>query len=154
MIGGLALFIPLLTWVGGYVGSVWLFLPAGESAYLALLAAVAALSSPVVDRWRWSWPAVAGSVWVLQEALRDRTPFGGFPWGRLAFSQGDSPLLRLAALGGAPLVTFAVGAVGGLLALLVLTLLERRTSRRTLSRGVEVGAFRTAAAGPSLPDGR
>ena len=44
-----------------------------------------------------------------QEALRDRTPFGGFPWARLAFSQGDSPLLGLAALGGAPLVTFAIG---------------------------------------------
>ena len=53
---------------------------------------------------------MTGSLWVLQEALRDRTPFGGFPWGRLAFSQGDSPLLGLAALGGAPLVTFGVAA--------------------------------------------
>ena len=32
----------------------------------------------------------------------------GFPWARLAFGQTDGPLLRLAALGGAPLVTFAV----------------------------------------------
>jgi apolipoprotein N-acyltransferase len=55
--------------------------------------------------------------WVAQEAARDRSPFGGFPWGRLAFSQADSPLLRLAALGGVPLVTFTVAAVGGLLAL-------------------------------------
>jgi len=54
-------------------------------------------------------------LWVGQEALRDRTPFGGFPWGRLAFSQGDAPTLRLAALGGAPLVTFAAALVGGLL---------------------------------------
>jgi len=60
---------------------------------------------------------VTGVLWVLQEALRDRTPFGGFPWGRVAFSQGDSPLLMLAALGGAPLVTFGVAVVGGLLAL-------------------------------------
>ncbi len=58
---------------------------------------------------------MTGVLWVAQEALRDRTPFGGFPWGRLAFSQGDSPLLRLAALGGAPLVTFAVALAGGLL---------------------------------------
>jgi apolipoprotein N-acyltransferase len=99
---------------------VWLFLPVGEAGYFALLGALSALASPVLDRWRWSWPLLTGSLWVLQEALRDRTPFGGFPWGRLAFSQGDSPLLRLAALGGAPLVTFGVGAVGGLLALVVL----------------------------------
>jgi apolipoprotein N-acyltransferase len=60
---------------------------------------------------------MTAALWVGQEALRDRAPFGGFPWGRLAFSQPDSPLLRLAALGGAPLVTFAVALAGGLLAL-------------------------------------
>jgi apolipoprotein N-acyltransferase len=54
-------------------------------------------------------------LWVTQEAFRDRAPFGGFPWGRLAFSQGDAPALRLAAYGGAPLVTFAVAAAGGAL---------------------------------------
>ena len=26
-------------------------------------------------------------LWVAQEALRDRGPFGGFPWGRLAFAR-------------------------------------------------------------------
>jgi apolipoprotein N-acyltransferase len=53
---------------------------------------------------------------VLQEALRDRMPFGGFPWGRLAFSQAESPLRWFAALGGAPLVTFAVALGGAALA--------------------------------------
>jgi apolipoprotein N-acyltransferase len=120
LLAGLALLIPLLRWAGGFVGPVWLILPVGEAAYVALLGALSALTSPVVDRWRWTWPIATGSLWVLQEALRDRTPFGGFPWGRLAFSQGDSPLLRLAALGGAPLVTFAVGALGGALAWAVL----------------------------------
>ena len=52
---------------------------------------------------------------MLQEALRDRLPFGGFPWGRLAFSQAASPLRWFAALGGAPLVTFAVAVGGGAL---------------------------------------
>jgi apolipoprotein N-acyltransferase len=93
-----------------------------------LLGGLSALATPVVDRWRWTWPFVTGSLWVLQEALRDRTPFGGFPWGRLAFSQDDSPLLRLASLGGAPLVTFGVAAVGGLLGLTVLSV--RRTPKR------------------------
>jgi apolipoprotein N-acyltransferase len=126
LLTGLTLFVPLLSWAGGYVGSVWLFLPAGESAYVALLGAVIAVSTPVIDRWRWTWPLVTGSAWVLEEALRDRTPFGGFPWGRLAFSQGDAPLLGLAALGGAPLVTFGVAALGGLLLLAIATLLRVR----------------------------
>jgi apolipoprotein N-acyltransferase len=130
LLAGLALLIPLLSWAGGYVGSVWLFLPFGESAYFALLGGLSALATPVLERCRWTWPLVTGSLWVLQEALRDRTPFGGFPWGRLAFSQDDSPLLRLAALGGAPMVTFGVAAVGGLLAMTVLALM--RTPRSAL----------------------
>jgi apolipoprotein N-acyltransferase len=52
----------------------------------------------------------------VQEALRDRLPYGGFPWVRLAFSQADSPFGRLAALAGAPAVTFAVALAGGLVA--------------------------------------
>ena len=44
------------------------------------------------------------------EALRARMPFGGFPWGRVAFGQPDGPLLPLAALGGAPLLSFGHGA--------------------------------------------
>ena len=40
--------------------------------------------------------------------MLDRIPFGGFPWGRLAFSQADSPLGRLAWLGGVPLVSAVV----------------------------------------------
>ncbi len=123
MITGLTLLIPLLSWAGGFVGPVWLFLPFGEACYFALLGGLSALASPALTRWPWSWPLVTGSLWVLQEALRDRTPFGGFPWGRLAFSQADSPLLGLAALGGAPLVTFGAAVSGGLVALAVRVLL-------------------------------
>lgn len=114
---GLAFFVPLLSWTALSVGLVSQLLAVLEAAYLGLLGLAAALASPVVDRWRWSWPLVTGALWVGQEALRDRTPFGGFPWGRLAFSQADSPLLRLAAIAGAPAVTFAVAALGGLLVL-------------------------------------
>ncbi|MBN9619045.1 MAG: apolipoprotein N-acyltransferase, partial [Actinobacteria bacterium] len=61
-------------------------------------------------------PVWVGAAWVLEEALRDRVPFGGFPWGRLAFSQAESPLRWFAALGGAPLVTFVVAVAGAGLA--------------------------------------
>lgn len=114
---GVALFLPLLSWTNLHTGYLpWVLLSLLQAGYLALLGAASAYVSPLVDRVRWCWPAVTGLLWVGQEALRDRTPFGGFPWGRLAFSQGDAPLLRLAVLGGAPLVTFAVALTGGLLA--------------------------------------
>jgi apolipoprotein N-acyltransferase len=128
---------PMLSWAGGVVGPVWMLLPALEASYIGLLGGAATLVSPVLRRWRWSWPLVTGALWVAQEALRDRTPFGGFPWGRLAFSQGDAPLLRLASLGGAPLVTFGVAALGGLLAWSALGLLrlERTPSLRSGAGG-------------------
>ncbi|MGC4784650.1 apolipoprotein N-acyltransferase [Micromonospora zamorensis] len=113
---GVALFAPLLAWTNLHTGYLpWLLLSLLQAGYLALLGAATAWVSPLADRVRWTWPVLTGLLWVGQEALRDRTPFGGFPWGRLAFSQDTSPLLRLAALGGAPLVTFAVALVGGLL---------------------------------------
>ncbi|MFI6236167.1 apolipoprotein N-acyltransferase [Micromonospora sp. NPDC050784] len=113
---GVAFFAPLLAWTNLHTGYLpWVLLSLLQAGYLALLGAATAWVSPLVDRARWAWPALTGLLWVGQEALRDRTPFGGFPWGRLAFSQDTSPLLRLAALGGAPLVTFAVALVGGLL---------------------------------------
>ncbi|MEV4766684.1 apolipoprotein N-acyltransferase [Micromonospora chokoriensis] len=113
---GVALFAPLLAWTNLHTGYLpWVLLSLLQAGYLALLGAATAWVSPLVDRVRWSWPVLTGLLWVGQEALRDRTPFGGFPWGRLAFSQDTSPLLRLASLGGAPLVTFAVALLGGLL---------------------------------------
>ncbi|MFF0317616.1 apolipoprotein N-acyltransferase [Micromonospora sp. NPDC005252] len=113
---GVALFAPLLAWTNLHTGYLpWVLLSLLQAGYLALLGAATAWVSPLADRSRWALPALTGLLWVGQEALRDRTPFGGFPWGRLAFTQDDSPLLRLAALGGAPLVTFAVAVVGGLL---------------------------------------
>jgi apolipoprotein N-acyltransferase len=112
---GLAFTIPLLSWTGIYVGpGPWLILAAGESAFFAVLGA----ALTVGQRQRFA-PAWIAACWVLEEALRDRLPFGGFPWGRLAFSQSTSPLRWFAALGGAPLVTFAVALAGGALAGLV-----------------------------------
>lgn len=119
LVSGLACFLPLLSWSGVYVGAVpWIALATLESGYIALLGLASTLlqrgpSLAGVGRVR---PVVVALAWVSEEALRDTTPFGGFPWGRLAFSQADSPLAGLAALGGAPAVTFGVALVGGLLA--------------------------------------
>ena len=106
---GVAFFVPLLSWTGIYVGPApWLILAGAEAGYYAGAGALLTL----VQRLR-AAPLWIGAVWVLTEAVRDRGPFGGFPWGRLAFSQAESPLRWFAALGGAPLVTFAVATAGG-----------------------------------------
>lgn len=116
VLAGLVLFMPMLSWTNLHTGVLpWLLLSGLEAGYLALLGVATAVVSPLVDRARWAWPMVTAVLWVGQEALRDRTPFGGFPWGRLAFSQADSPLLRLAVLAGAPGVTFGVALAGGVL---------------------------------------
>ncbi|GIF62954.1 apolipoprotein N-acyltransferase [Asanoa ishikariensis] len=116
LLAGLVFFGPLLEWTNLHTGMLpWILLFVAESLFIALLGALAAYASPLVDRHRWTWPLLTGLLWVGQEAARDRLPFGGFPWGRLAFSQGDAPTLRFAALGGAPLVTFVVALAGGLL---------------------------------------
>ncbi len=109
---GAAFFGPLLHWTGIYVGPApWLILALSQAAFLAGLGAVL----PRLQRLP-AAPAWIATAWVLEEAVRDRLPFGGFPWGRLAFSQAQSPLRWFAALGGAPLVTFAVAFGGGALA--------------------------------------
>jgi apolipoprotein N-acyltransferase len=120
LITGVGLFVPLITWthiVGGAVP--WLLLAGMEAVYLSLAGLAGAWASPLHDRYRWAWPLVTAALWASTEAMRDRTPFGGFPWGRLAFSQAGTPMLRYAALGGAPLVTFLVALVGGLLAVAI-----------------------------------
>ncbi len=89
----------------------WVVLSVGEAALLALVAP----ATTAVMRVR-GWPLWVAAVWVAQEAARGRAPFGGFPWGKLAFSQADTPLTPLAALGGSPLVSAAVAGCGALLA--------------------------------------
>jgi apolipoprotein N-acyltransferase len=152
---GLTLFAPLLAWTNLHTGWVpWVLLFLLQAAYIGILGALAAYASPLVDRWRWMWPLVTGVLWVAQEALRDRTPFGGFPWGRVAFSQGDSPLLRFASVGGAPLVTFAVAVAGGLIVTAAWRPWRVR-SRPSLLRGggLVLGAVALVAAGLAVPLG-
>ena len=119
LVSGLSCFLPLLSWSGIYVGALpWIALAVLESCYVAVLGLVCALlqRGGLPDRIARVRPIVVALAWVAQELLRGNTPFGGFPWGRLAFSQADSPLAGLAALGGAPAVTFGVALAGGCLA--------------------------------------
>ena len=120
-ITGAIFFGVLLNWTSIQVGKMpWVLLVGLQAGFMALQGAAAAYAGPLMVRRVWLFGPVTAALWTLQEALRGRIPFGGFPWGRLAFSQGDSPLLGFAAVGGAPLVTFATALLGGLLVALLM----------------------------------
>ncbi|MFJ4963148.1 apolipoprotein N-acyltransferase [Streptomyces sp. NPDC088729] len=104
LLAGLGFMLPLLHWTGEDVGPVpWLALAAAEALFIA----VGCVGVAAVTRLAY-WPFWAAAVWTLDEAVRARIPFGGFPWGRIAFGQAESAFLPLAALGGTPLLSFAV----------------------------------------------
>ncbi|HWB66309.1 MAG TPA: apolipoprotein N-acyltransferase [Mycobacteriales bacterium] len=113
---GVGFWVPLLSFLHDQIGiAAWAAVVIIESLWLA----AQGLALHLTARLRW-WPLAGALLWVVQEFARDRWPFGGFPWGRLAFGQAGGPLLHLAAVGGAPLVTFAVALAGGLLGYAVL----------------------------------
>ncbi|MEO6501033.1 MAG: apolipoprotein N-acyltransferase [Jatrophihabitantaceae bacterium] len=147
LVYGAGLFGPMLHWTATYVGSApWLVLVFSQTWFLMLLGAVL----PVVQRLRFG-AVLTAALWVAQEALRGRVPFGGFPWGRWAFSQAQSPLKWFAALGGAPLVTFAVALIGALLAAAVLGELNAdRDSSRARRGGQLVAAVLVVLIGGAL----
>ena len=141
LVYGLAFFVPLLSWTGIYVGPLpWLILAAAEAAFMAALGAGLAVTARLPG-----WPLWAAALWVAQEAARDRGPFGGFPWGRLAFAQAESPLAWLSAYGGAPLVTFATALAGTLLAALALSGRRSPARRPGAATGVDPGRHTYAA---------
>ncbi|MFE6780217.1 apolipoprotein N-acyltransferase [Streptomyces sp. NPDC057702] len=108
---GLPFFVLLLKWLDVVGWDAVIGLSVAESLFFVPLGAGLALTSRLPG-----WPLWAACLWVAEEWARDRLPFGGFPWGRLAFANTGSPFTPLAALGGAPLVTFAVALASVLLA--------------------------------------
>jgi len=122
---GLAFFVPHLAWAAEYLPAwPWLLLALWQASYLALMGAGWAIVSRLP-----AWPVWMAALWIGGEALRGRWFVGGFPWGRLGFSQPDGPFTPLAAFGGVPLVSFAVALTGTLLAAAVLSVSRRPAIR-------------------------
>ncbi|SDH05519.1 apolipoprotein N-acyltransferase [Klenkia brasiliensis] len=139
LVQGLCFFLPLLSWTGIYVGSFpWYALSVAESLYVAVLGGALAVTARLRGWWLW-----AAALWVGQEALRGRWPLGGFPWGRLGFSQAEGPFTALAAYGGVPLVSFGVALTGTLLAAAVLA--SARAWRDSDDAARRAGSLRAAA---------
>lgn len=142
LVWGLAFFAPHLWWARAAAGTIpWLALTVVQST----LVTVGSMAWVIARRARWlrraPLTALAFTViWVADEQLRSTWPFGGFPWGRLAFSQTDGPLLRLAWLGGAPLVSAAV-ALAGFLVAAVWSALRQGRRRQAAAAAVLVAAM-------------
>ena len=80
----------LLHWTSTYVGSTpWIILSLGLSIFYLPLA--------LVGRWG---IAAYPLIFVALEEVRNRFPFGGFGWARVAYSQADSPYAAIASRGG------------------------------------------------------
>jgi apolipoprotein N-acyltransferase len=105
---GLAFYLPLLPWITLLVGAVpWLAL----ATTCALFPALFGLCAVIVRRLP-GWPIWFAVIWAAQEWLKSIVPFGGFPWGSVAFGQAQGPLLPLVQLGGVALLSTAVMLVG------------------------------------------
>ena len=154
---GLAFYVPLLPWTSELVGAMpWLAL----SAVCALYPAVFGVTAIAVRRLPGA-PVWLAALWAAVEWVKCTAPFGGFPWGVVAFGQSDSPLLPIVRFGGVPLLSFAVALTGFSVGALVFELVRwwRRSpeDRKSLPpRVVLSGAciclvlFATAAVWPGV----
>lgn len=144
-LAGLSMMLPLLWWTGEFVG------PIGSiplALLQAALVAVPAAAIAALSRAR-GGPLWGACLWVAGELLRATVPFGGFPWGKIAFGQVDGVLLPLVAVGGTPLVAFAAGLTGFCLARLAVELAQKRRWRPGqgfLAGGVALPAVAALAA--------
>lgn len=132
---GLAVYLPLLTWLEDFLGVgfgpwPWLGLSAALAAYLGIGAALCTFAA----RLPWA-PVWMSMVIIATETPRTWWPLGGFPWGRVAFSQPEGAFLPLASIGGAPLVGFAVVLTGFAVPPLVARLRRREWRRSVLPVG-------------------
>src|SRR5271170_1138136 len=150
LVFGLAFFFPLVAWVINLAWFAWVALAIAS----ALIFAVFAIGQRLLLNLRWWPPAVAG-WWVAAEAFRDRWPWGGFPWGRLAMSQAGVPTQGWAAIAGPPALTFMVALVGASLGWLLLSAfgwtaanLPGRAIR--LTRFASLGSGRRGLIAPAL----
>jgi apolipoprotein N-acyltransferase len=104
----------VLHWSSTFVGALpWIILSIGMSIFYLPLA--------LVTRWGYSaYPL----IYIVMEEVRNRFPFGGFGWVRLAYTQADAPFAKMAAIGGAT----ALSALTVLIALIIFYGFQRRYS--------------------------
>lgn len=148
LVFGAAFYWPHIEWASEFLGVLpWSALAAVMTLWNGAAAALIALAYRWVPR-VWAglstrlllMPAVVAGLWTARESIASVWPYGGFSWGRVAFSQSDSPLSPLFAWVGVSGVSFAMVF---LVALAVAAAQEAiRNPRQSLALGalVTVGA--------------
>jgi apolipoprotein N-acyltransferase len=146
LVFGLAFFFPLLAWVINLAWFAWVALAVAS----ALIFAVFAVAQRLLLNLR-CWPLAVAGWWVAAEAFRDRWPWGGFPWGRLAMSQVGLPTQGWAAIGGPPVLSFVVALTGAMLAWVLLSALRGGDAARWRRTVIAAVAFAATAGVSCLP---
>ncbi|MFD0534073.1 hypothetical protein ACFQY7_10200 [Actinomadura luteofluorescens] len=88
-LAGAAFFVPVLEGISRIGPDGWIILSLVQAAYFLPLGAGIAMVARLPG-----WPVWTAALWVGEELIRGRVPFGGFPWARLAFSQTATPSPR------------------------------------------------------------
>ncbi len=125
LVFGVCFVLLLMPWLRVIGSDAWVALSVLEAVFYGLLGAVLTLVVRLP-----LWPVWAAAAWVGAEQLRSTIPFGGLPWGRLAFALGDTPMAAYARLGGVALLTAAAALLSNLLLALVDQLASGRLIRR------------------------
>lgn len=123
VVAGFAFFGAHIYWLTVYLGPIpWLALAGLQALFFALGASLIAFAWRFVPR---IWPGIGGrllalpavlaGLWTLREAITSVWPYGGFSWGRLAFSQSDSPFAPLVAWLGVSGLSFVVAFLAAVL---------------------------------------
>ena len=105
IVGGFSFWGTHIFWLTIYLGPVpWLALSGLESIFFGVGCVLMALAWRYVPKlWPGTMgrlvllPLVLGGLWTLRESITSVWPYGGFSWGRLAFSQSESPFASLTA---------------------------------------------------------
>ncbi len=173
LVFGASYLLPLLGWLQDFLSAQfgpwpWLGVALLQAVFFGVGGLAAARVSALPGSVVW-----APAVLVTAEELRGQIPFGGFPWGKVAFTQTGGPYMALASVGGSVLVGFAVVVTATGLARVVL-LLRRRCPRRgawaapvgavlvpalvglavwpTVGSGADAGSTRVAAVQGNAPN--
>ncbi|TQL48109.1 apolipoprotein N-acyltransferase [Homoserinimonas aerilata] len=141
LLGGFSFYGLHIVWLTIYLGPVpWLALTGLEALFFALGAVLLALAWRFVPRavpGVWGrmllLPAVLAGIWTLREGITAVWPYGGFSWGRLAFSQSQSSLGDLAAWLGASGLSFVVALIAAMLLQAIRELAVLRAGRAALA---------------------
>jgi apolipoprotein N-acyltransferase len=148
LVFAIAFFVPLLSWLVNVAWYAWAALVGVDAVMFAVLA----IGLRLLLRLR-GWPLAVAGWWVAAEALRDRWPWGGFPWGRLSMSQASAPTLNWVSAGGPVVLTFLLALAGACLAWVILGSARQPglLRRRMLPLACLVVVAGIALAGPALP---